>query len=94
MNLRLSQGMGVTLLVIGVILVLIVFAKAYQEYENVNVSIGNSSDVMQAITSSSGLLIQLLFKLAYLGLALAAGSVLIKYSIPIIKEDRREENKG
>ncbi len=94
MNLKLSQGMGVTLLVIGVILVLIVFAKAYQEYNNVNVSIGNSSDVMQAITSSSGLLIQLLFKLAYLGLALAAGSVLIKYSIPIIKEEKREENKG
>ncbi len=94
MNLKLSQGMGVTLLVIGVILVLIVFAKAYQEYNNVNVSIGNSNDVMQAITSSSGLLIQLLFKLAYLGLALAAGSVLIKYSIPIIKEEKREENKG
>ncbi|MEB3772225.1 MAG: hypothetical protein GSR82_00935 [Desulfurococcales archaeon] len=94
MNLKLSQGMGVTLLVIGVILVLIVFAKAYQEYNNVNVSIGNSSDVMQAITSSSGLLIQLLFKLAYLGLALAAGSVLIKYSIPIIKEEKREESKG
>ncbi len=93
MNLKLSQGMGVTLLVIGVILVLIVFAKAYQEYNNVNVSIGNSSDVMQAITSSSGLLIQLLFKLAYLGLALAAGSVLIKYSIPIIKEEKREESK-
>ena len=94
MNLKLSQSMGVTLLVIGVVLVLIVFAKAYQEYNNVNVSIGNSSDVMQAITSSSGLLIQLLFKLAYLGLALAAGSVLIKYSIPIIKEEKREENKG
>ncbi len=94
MNLKLSQGMGVTLLVIGVILVLIVFAKAYQEYNNVNVSVGNSSDVMQAITSSSGLLIQLLFKLAYLGLALAAGSVLIKYSIPIIKEEKREESKG
>jgi len=94
LNLKLSQGMGVTLLVIGVILVLIVFAKAYQEYNNVNVSIGNSSDVMQAITSSSGLLIQLLFKLAYLGLALAAGSVLIKYSIPIIKEEKREESKG
>jgi hypothetical protein len=92
LKIRLSQSMGVTLLAIGVVLVLIVFAKAYQEYENVNVDIGNSSDVMQAITSSSGLLIQLLFKLAYLGLALAAGSVLIKYSIPIIKEDKREEN--
>jgi hypothetical protein len=90
----LNQGMGVTLLVIGVILVLVVFVKAYQEYSNVNISLSNSGDVMQAITASSGLLIQLLFKLAYLGLALAAGSILIKYSIPIIKEEHLEEKKG
>jgi len=90
---KLSQSMGVTLLVIGVILVLIVFVKAYQEYSSVNINLANSSDVMQAITSSSGLLIQLLFKLAYLGLALAAGSILIKYSIPIIKEEQREDKK-
>ncbi|MCE4615117.1 MAG: hypothetical protein F7B60_06290 [Desulfurococcales archaeon] len=93
MKTKLNQGMGVTLLVIGVILVLIVFAKAYQEYSNVNVNLSNSSNVMQAITSSSGLLIQLLFKLAYLGLALAAGSILIKYSIPIIKEERQEDKQ-
>ncbi|MEB3756226.1 MAG: hypothetical protein GSR79_05145 [Desulfurococcales archaeon] len=93
MEMKLSQSMGVTLLVIGVILVLIVFVKAYQEYSSVNINLANSSDVMQAITSSSGLLIQLLFKLAYLGLALAAGSILIKYSIPIIREEQREEKK-
>ena len=93
METKLSQSMGVTLLVIGVILVLIVFVKAYQEYSSVNINLANSSDVMQAITSSSGLLIQLLFKLAYLGLALAAGSILIKYSIPIIKEEQREDKK-
>ncbi|MCE4607016.1 MAG: hypothetical protein F7B59_06800 [Desulfurococcales archaeon] len=93
MNIKLSQGMGATLLTIGVILVLIVFYKAYQEYASVNINLGNSSDVMQAITSSSGMLIQLLFKLAYLGLALAAGSILIKYSIPIIKEEKGEEKK-
>ena len=82
--------LGTVLLVIGVILVVIVFVKAYQEYSSVEINLSNSEDIMSAITSSSGLLLQLLFKLAYLGLALAAGSVLIKYSIPLLKEGREE----
>ncbi len=82
--------LGTVLLVIGVILVVVVFVKAYQEYSSVEINLSNSEDIMSAITSSSGLLLQLLFKLAYLGLALAAGSVLIKYSIPLLKEGREE----
>ena len=82
--------LGTVLLVIGVLLVVVVFVKAYQEYSSVEINLSNSEDVMSAITSSSGLLLQLLFKLAYLGLALAAGSVLIRYSIPLLKEDKGE----
>lgn len=83
-----SRGGGFVLLIVGLILVLIVFSKAMAEYQNVKVEVQGAENIMEAITQSSGLLIELLFKIAYLGLALAAGAVLIKYSIPLMKEER------
>ena len=83
-----SRGGGFVLLVVGLILVLIVFSKALSEYQNVKVEVQGAENIMEAITQSSGLLIELLFKIAYLGLALAAGAVLIKYSIPLMREER------
>ncbi len=82
---------GLLLLVIGLLMVIIVFLFSLYEYMNVSVQLKGAKNIMDALTQSSGLLMELLFKVAFLGIALAAGATLIKHSISLLKRGKEGE---
>ncbi len=85
---------GLLLLILGLLMVVIVFLFSLYEYMNVNVQLRNAKNIMDALTQSSGLLMELLFKIAFLGIALAAGATLIRHSISLLKRGEKEGERA
>ncbi len=81
---------GALLMALGIVMISVVFVFSLMEYTRVRVRINGARDIMDALTRSSGLLIELLFKVAFLGIALAAGSTLVRHAVSLMR-DRGEE---
>ncbi len=76
---------GVLLMAIGLVMIIVVFVFALNEYMHVQVKLSGATNIMEALSKSSGLPIELLFKVAFLGIALAAGATLVRYATSLIK---------
>ncbi len=76
---------GVLLMAIGLVMIIVVFVFALNEYMHVQVKLPGATNIMEALSKSGGLLIELLFKVAFLGIALAAGATLVRYATSLIK---------
>lgn len=81
---------GVLLMAIGLAMIVVVFVFALNEYMHVQVKLPGAINIMEALNKSSGLLIELLFKVAFLGIALAAGATLVRYATSLIKSHDSE----
>ncbi len=82
---------GILLLIIGLLMVAVVFFFSLYEYMNVSVQLKGAKNIMDALTQSSGLLMELLFKIAFLGIALAAGATLIRHSVSLLRGGKEGE---
>ncbi len=85
-----SYRSGILLLVAGLLMIIVVFFFSLYEYMNVSVQLKGAKDILGALTQSSDLLMELLFKIAFLGMALAAGATLIKHSVSLLKKGGKE----
>ena len=78
---------GLALIGLGIILLIIVFYKGYQAYETYSLNIENpSNDTATILNVSAEVLINLLVKLAFLGISLAAGSIILRAGVNIFRE--------
>ncbi len=87
---------GALLMALGIAMISVVFVFSLMEYTKVRVRV-SGENIMDALTKSSGLLIELLFKVAFLGIALAAGGTLVRHAVSLIREERTrrgEEGEG
>ena len=84
-------NVGLALVVLGVILLLIVFYKGYQAFETYNLDVQvTNEDTATILNISAEVLVNLLVKIAFLGVSLAAGSVILKAGVNMMKECPKE----
>ncbi len=81
---------GLALTVVGLILVLFVFGVAYHAYKVYEVEV-EGGDLASVLEESAGVLVNLLIKIAFLGIALAAGSIILSKGVALLRECPVEE---
>ncbi len=84
------RGLSVVLILIGVILVLFSAVTAYRAYK-VGAGTVAATSFEEALTESAGILLDVLVRIAFLGIILAAGSILISKGIDLLKADKGVE---
>ncbi len=81
-----SSNIGIALIVIGVVLLLIVFYAGFQTYKSYSLSANlQETNAVQVLGVSAQILIRLLIKIAFLGVSLAAGSVILSKGVDLVK---------
>jgi len=85
-----KYAISLGLIGLGVILLLMVTFYAINAFKTytVNVEQGSGS-IVEALTSSASVLIDLLVKVAFLGLALVAGSTLLSRGVDLLKSEKK-----
>ena len=76
---------AVFLIVVGLAMLLAVFYAGYRSFETFRVEVKTQGDVVQALAENSGILVELLVKVAFLAVALAAGSVVLGRGVDLLK---------
>ena len=79
-------GLGLTIL--GALLAVLVFYYAINEYITFMGVELQEGDLLSIVTSSASVLLSLLIKIAFLGMALAASVAVLKYGVTLLKEER------
>ena len=82
---------GYALVALGVILVLAAAGVAYNEYTRASAQIPEGASLEVILSSSTSILLTLLVKIAFLGLVLAAGSILLGKGISMLRACPVEE---
>ena len=81
----LASIVGVLLVVAGLIMLLVVFAQAFREAQEFTLSIQVEGGLVDILTENSRLLIEMLVKVAFLAVALAAGSIVLGKGVDALK---------
>ncbi len=82
-----SETIGILLIVLGIILLVIVFIQGYNAYKTYNLEISApQGDTATILGISVQVLINLLVKIAFLGISLAAGSVILGKGVDLLKK--------
>jgi Na+/phosphate symporter len=83
---RTASIIGLSLVALGIILLLIVFYAGYHTYQTYKLeSKVQASDAATILNISAQILVNMLVKLAFLGVALAAGSILLSKGVDLLK---------
>jgi uncharacterized membrane protein YidH (DUF202 family) len=78
---------GLGLIGLGVILLLIVFYAGYQAYSTYKLESNiQSADAATILNISAQILVNMLVKIAFLGIALAAGSIILSKGVDLVRE--------
>lgn len=89
MSVRLRErafGLGVALIVVGVILALVVFVEGYRAYKSYEIQVNTTTNNTAAILNlSAQALINMLVKISFLGISLAAATVLLSKGVDLAK---------
>ncbi len=80
-----KNPIAIFLIVVGLAMLLAVFYAGYKSFQTFTVEIDAQGDVVQALAENSGILIELLVKVAFLAVALAAGSVVLGRGVDLLK---------
>ncbi len=81
----LNTPVAAFLILVGLVMLLVVFYAGYRSFETFKVEVEAKGDVVQALAENSGILIELLVKVAFLAVALAAGSVVLGRGVDLLK---------
>ncbi len=74
------------MIIAGLILVLVVFRYSIDAYHNYKVSLPEAASSLEALLAGGAeVLLDLLVRIAFLGMALAAGSVLLARGVDLLK---------
>ncbi len=93
---RASGIVGVVLLVLGIVMIVFSFYQAFIAYQNYKPVMPKvAGDLAQAVSSASFELINLAAKLAFIGVMVWAGSIVLKYGVELFRSPgARGEEKG
>jgi len=81
-----NRRLGLIMAVLGIILILIVFVAAFSAYRSYKVAVDfQGGDLQLALAASAGILLDLLVRIAFLGVALAAGAVMLGKAVTLLK---------
>ena len=82
-----SPVIGLILILVGMLLVIIVFAEGYSAYKSYEINVtAQAQDTITLLNISAQILINMLIKIAFLGISLAAGTVLLSKGIDLTKQ--------
>ncbi len=87
---RLTEGLGALLIVLGLALVVFVFYVSYQSFKTYEIEVASGGNLLEALAFNSGVLIELLVKVAFLALSLAAGSVIMSRGADLLRRCPKE----
>jgi len=76
---------AIFLILVGLVMLLVVFYAGYNSFKTFAVEVEAQGDVVQALAENSGILVELLVKVAFLAVALAAGSVVLGRGVDLLK---------
>ncbi|GBF08336.1 hypothetical protein apy_00610 [Aeropyrum pernix] len=85
-----SVGVGALLIILGLAMVGFVFYTAYDAYRSFRVNVEPATSIAEAITVNSSILIDMLVRVAFLAIALAAGSVVLSRGVDLFRGCPRE----
>lgn len=89
---RIGKAIALALVGLGVALLLFSFYQAFQAYTNYKPVMPQvSGDLAQAVTNASFELINLAARLAFIGVMVWAGSVVLRNGIDLLKSGKVEE---
>jgi hypothetical protein len=81
-----NVSLGLVLILIGVIMVAFSFYEAYVAYQNYKPVVpAGGSNLAEAVSNASFELINLAARLAFVGIMVWAGSVILKYGVSLIQ---------
>ncbi len=89
-----SKAVGLGLVGLGALFVVVVFAISItylNKYSNIDVG---GSSLEEALSGSADVLLEVLVRVAFLGVGLAAGSVLLSKGIALLHPPKRERGGG
>ncbi|MCE4627745.1 MAG: hypothetical protein F7C34_01155 [Desulfurococcales archaeon] len=90
-----SEFISIFLIILGVILLVVVFVQGYNAYKTYSLEIkAPQGDTATILGISVQVLINLLVKIAFLGIALAAGSVILGKGVDLLKKCPPAEKSG
>ncbi|MCE4611438.1 MAG: hypothetical protein F7B17_05660 [Desulfurococcales archaeon] len=81
----LASVMGVLLVIAGLAMLLVVFAQAFKEAQQFTLNLQVEGGLVDILTENSRLLIEMLVKVAFLAVALAAGSIVLGRGVDALK---------
>lgn len=81
----LASVMGVLLVIAGLAMLLVVFAQAFKEAQQFTLNLQVEGGLVDILTENSRLLIEMLVKVAFLAVALAAVSIVLGRGVDALK---------
>lgn len=93
MKIERTFTLGLIIVLVGVSLTIFTFYLAYNAYMSYKPLLPPTGDLSLAITNTSFELINLVAKIAFLGVMLWASSILLRYGVGIIKSEKQPEKK-
>lgn len=78
--------LALALIAIGLVMLGIVFAAGYRTFQTFQVDVQGEGDLISVLAQNSAVLIELLIKVAFLGVSLAAGSVVLSKGADLLKD--------
>ncbi|MFZ8849743.1 MAG: hypothetical protein ACO2OV_05850 [Thermoproteota archaeon] len=83
-----TRSAGIILILVGVLFLLISAGFALREYFTYKVTFSGSPTLSAVLSQLAAELLILVVKVAFLGILIAVGSVLLRFGIEIIKEKK------
>ncbi len=76
---------GFLLIVVGVAMLAAVFFNAYKASQEFTLEVESGGGLVEVLTENSRVLIELLIRIAFLAVALAAGSIVLGRGVDLVK---------
>lgn len=84
-----NRILGMTFIALGFVLLILSSALALREYFFYRAELGTASNVQSILSFMASELLILIVKVAFLGVVIAASSIMLRYGLELIKEARK-----
>lgn len=78
--------LALALIAVGLVMLGVVFVAGYRMSQTFQVEVQGEGDLISVLAQNSAVLIELLIKVAFLGVSLAAGSVVLSKGVDLLRD--------
>jgi hypothetical protein len=89
MDIKHSKNLGIIFIILGFVLLIVASGLALREYFFYKPELESVSGVQSLLSFMSSELLVLIVKVAFLGVIIAASSVMLRYGLELTKESRK-----